>query len=58
MVGLLVQLERIDPLEVAIRFPLSNVVEVDLPEVDLPGVGAAGQESSLVDRERVDVLVP
>lgn len=58
MVGLLVQLEGVDPLVVAIRFPLTNVVEVDFPKVDLPRVGSACQESSLVDRERVDVLVP
>lgn len=58
MVGLLVQLEGVDPLVVAVRFPLADVVEVDLPKVDLSRVGSTSQESSLVDRERVDVLIP
>ena len=58
MVSLLVQLEGIDPLVVTIRFPLTNIVEVDFPQVDLPRVGSTSQEPSLVDRERVDVLIP
>lgn len=58
MVGLLVQLEGVDPLVVAVRFALPDIVEVDFPEVDLPRVGSTRKEASLVDRERVDVLVP
>jgi len=58
MVRLLVQLERIDPLVVAIRFPLTNIVEVDFPKVNLSRVGSTCQESSLVDRKRVNVLIP
>jgi hypothetical protein len=52
-----VQLEGVDPMVVLVDFPLADVSEVDLPQVDFSMVGASSQEPFLVDREAVNVLV-